>query len=141
MSEFGGIRYEGLPTEGLIYLATPYSKYPGGTIKAYVAAAELAGRLMKAGLIVLSPIVHGHPISVHGDLDPLDHEIWLKLDRQIMQRCDAMLIAMMEGWRESYGIAKEIEYMTAWKKPIYELDPDSLEWFPRFGDTMPEHLF
>ena len=48
----------------MIYLATPYSKYHRGQDEAFIAAANIAGRLIARGLDVFSPIVHGHPLAV-----------------------------------------------------------------------------
>jgi hypothetical protein len=123
--------------QGLIYLATPYSKYPGGTGHAYVAAAVLASKLLKAGYKVFCPITHGHPISVYGGLDPLDHSIWLPFDEAIMAKCDALFVANMSGWLDSHGIAMEIKSFAAAGKPIYDLDPEGLTYTRR----SPEHLF
>ena len=110
----------------LAYLATPYSKYPGGLDKAFVDAARLAGLLLKTGVIVYSPIAHTHPIAVHSALDPLDHDIWLPFDEAMMARCSCLIVAMMDGWRDSRGIAHEIEVFKKAEKPIFHLDPKSL---------------
>ena len=106
----------------LIYLATPYSKFPGGISIAFDTAARIASRLVRSGLGIYCPIVHTHPIAIHGGLDPLDHSIWLKFDAVMMQKADAMLIATeMEGWSKSIGIQHEISVFSKAGKPIYEL--------------------
>lgn len=115
----------------LAYLATPYSKYPSGPENAFRAAAHLAGRLLKAGVTVYSPITHTHPIAVHGELDPLDHKIWLPFDQLMMDRCDVLIVALMESWRESKGVQYEIEYFTKAGKPIFDLDPSTLSMVRR----------
>lgn len=111
---------------GLVYLATPYSKYPAGLEAAFVDAAKLTARLLRVGVKVYSPIAHTHPIAVHGNLDALDHSIWLPFDEAIMAKSDAMLVAKMDGWDKSIGIKHEIGVFGAAEKPIYYLDVETL---------------
>lgn len=119
----------------LFYLATPYSKYPAGIDVAFVDAAKLAARLLKAGLKVYSPIAHTHPLAIHGKIDPLDHAIWLPFDEAMMRACDGLLVAHMDGWQQSKGVLHEIEFFTVASKPIFHLNIDTLAQTPfrRFG--------
>ena len=110
----------------LYYLATPYSKYPDGTQAAFYDASILAGRLMRQGIFVYSPIVHTHPIALHGCMDLKDLSIWLPFDELIVAKLDAMLVAHMPSWEDSRGIAHEIEFFKKAAKPIYDLDPKTL---------------
>lgn len=106
------------------YLATPYSKYRGGDIEAaFVDAAKLAASLLVRGVKVYSPIAHTHPLAVYGKLDPLDHSIWLPFDEAMMAAADSLIVAHMDGWDVSYGIAHEIKVFEKAGKPIFDLDP------------------
>lgn len=107
----------------LIYLATPYSKYPEGLEIAFRRASALAARLMLRGLKVYSPIAHTHPLAIHGGVNPLDHSIWLPFDEAIMKKADALLVARMKSWERSYGISEEIKFFNAAGKPVHHLDP------------------
>jgi hypothetical protein len=111
----------------LVYLGTPYSKYPAGLEAAFKDAAKLAARLLRLGIRVYSPIAHTHPIAIYGNLDPLDHAIWLPFDEAIMDKASAMVVAKMTGWQESKGIAHEIEAFKKAGKPIYYLDLETME--------------
>lgn len=111
----------------LVYLATPYSKYPAGLEEAFKDAAKLTARLLRIGVKVYSPIAHTHPIAVYGKLDALDHSIWLPFDEAIMGKADALLVAKMATWDQSKGIAHEIEFFSKAGKPIYYLDLDTFE--------------
>lgn len=113
-------------TAPLAYLATTYSKFPHGTVAAWQAACRLAGRLMKSGITCYSPIVYGHPIARYGGLDALDHAIWMPFDQVMMDRCDVLLVAHMEGWDVSKGIAIEVAAFESAGKPVFDLDPQSL---------------
>lgn len=111
----------------MLYLATPYTKYPGGVDAAFKDAARLAARLILNGYVVFSPIVHTHPIAVYGEIDHLDHELWMKLDRHMMNACDALVVAMMPGLEESVGVQIEIDYFYAAGKPVHFLECETLE--------------
>lgn len=106
----------------LYYLATPYTKYEGGIEAAFESAAAIAARLVKTGYVVYSPIVHTHPVAVHGGIDPLDHSIWLDFDLRMMRAADCLVVAQMKGWRESFGISQEIKFFENAGKPICYLD-------------------
>lgn len=94
---------------GYIYLATPYSDDIEIVRTArFWAACAIAGRLMRGGLNVFSPIAHGHPIALVTEL-PTDFGYWRAY-------CDAMLsgaaelwVAMMPGWQNSVGIKGETD--------------------------------
>ena len=107
----------------LIYVGTPYTRYPGGIEVAFIDACRLTAQLLSEGLCVYSPIAHTHPLAIHGGLDPLDHSIWLPFDAAIMEKSDAMVVAMMTGWEASYGVRHEIQVFVEAGKPVYFLDP------------------
>jgi len=108
---------------GLIYVATPYSKYPEGIEAAFVEASKAAAKLMKDGArAVFSPIAHSHPIAKHGGIDPLDHSIWMPLDHAMMKAADALAIVRLPTWQESKGIREEIETFVAAGKPIFHVN-------------------
>lgn len=115
-----------LKSYALIYVGTPYSKWADGLDAAFVEASKLTARLMQAGLKVYSPIAHTHPLAVHGNIDPLDHSIWLPFDGAMMDKADAMIVAMMEGWETSKGVRHEIEVFTEAGKPVFFLNPADL---------------
>lgn len=111
---------------GLVYLATPYSKYPQGIHVAFRETARLAARLMMAGVAVFSPIVHGHPMSVFGKVVALNHGIWLPFDEKMMAKSDALLVAKMDTWDTSFGVAHEIGVFKSAQKPIFYLEPETM---------------
>lgn len=120
----------------LIYVATPYSKYPGGLEQAFIDACKLTARLLQQGLKVYSPIAHTHPIAIHGGIDPLDLSIWLKFDAIMMDKAAALLVAMMPRWENSTGVRHEIDYFVEADKPVYFLSPDDLSVEPCPQDQM-----
>ena len=117
--------------KSLAYLATPYSKYPDGLERAFVMASKLAGLLIHAGVKIYSPIAHCHPVAIHGGLNPLDHDLWMRLDKAMMEACGALIVAHMPGWRESKGIAIEIDFFEGACRPIFDLDPLNMKMTKR----------
>lgn len=113
-------------SDTLFYLGTPYTRYVGGIDAAYRDTCKLAANLLRAGIRAYSPIAETHGIARLGGLDALDHSIWLPHDEAMMLRCDALIVAHLPGWEESYGIAEEVKVFEAAGKPIFDLDPVSL---------------
>ena len=108
------------------YLGTPYSRYAAGLNAAYYDACRLAGNLLKIGIYCYSPIAQCHAIATHADLDKLDLKIWYPFNTLMMARCNTLLVAHLPGWQESEGIAYEIKHFEKARKPIFDLDPESL---------------
>lgn len=110
----------------MIYIASPYSRYPRGIWAAYTEVSRIAGAFVKAGVPVFSPIAHSHSLAMEADLDPLDGAFWKNADEPFIALCDECYVAMMDGWRESSGVAHEIEAFTKAGKRVSYLDPDTL---------------
>jgi nucleoside 2-deoxyribosyltransferase len=88
----------------------------------YIKACEVAGDLMKAGYEVFSPIAHSHPISKysfgHSSVQT-DFDFWMKQDLAVLKHCDILVVLGMEGWSQSRGVAREIEFARSIGKPVY----------------------
>lgn len=115
----------------LLYIGTPYSRYPGGFEVAYVDTCRLTARLLQAGLRAYSPICHMHGVAIHGGIEPGNHDVWLPIDQAMMDKSDAMIVAMMPGWETSKGIRHEIQAFVEAGKPVYFLSPDDLSYEPQ----------
>ena len=100
-----------------VYLATPYSRYPAGIDAAFDEACRCAAWLILHQVRVYCPIAHTHPIARKGGIDPHAHAIWLPADMPFMDGAGAIVTAMMESWRDSYGIQQEISTFAKAGKP------------------------
>ena len=98
-------------TEKLIYLASPYSKYPEGRQKAFEEVCAKTAELMQIGYKVFSPIAHSHPIEQYGKIPSSvgTHDFWLRQDFAILDMSDELWVYKMPGWEDSYGVNAEIE--------------------------------
>lgn len=104
----------------LIYIASPYS-HPDSAIreKRFRDVCKLAAAMMISGMKVFSPIAHSHPIAEHGELPALDLDFWMAQDKAFLDVCDALVVYTCDGWRESKGIAIEIEYASKIGLPVF----------------------
>ena len=118
----------------LYYLASPYTAkgLTGNARKAlqhtrYIDITHIGAVLMADyGLLVLTPITASYGIVMHDPTSSLggDWEQWKALDEKQITQCDGgLIVAMMEGWKESTGVTAEIQHAKALGKPIYYLEP------------------
>lgn len=107
----------------LYYLATPYSKYREGLTAAYEMACRNAAFLLRNGVPVFSPIAHTHSIARFSDIDARDMQFWLDSDWPVLSKCDGLIVVEADGWRESYGVGKEVEFMEQNRRSIFYMKP------------------
>jgi hypothetical protein len=107
--------------EGFYYLATPYSKYPGGIDAAYEMACRAAAECFQEGLLVFSPIAHTHSIAKFGGMSG-GYDFWKRYDDAMMAAAAGLIVVKMNGWEESTGIAAEIEWFKSRCRPVFYRD-------------------
>jgi hypothetical protein len=92
-----------------IYLASPYS-HPLSTVRyqRFELVCRIAGKMMIDGLVVFSPIAHTHPIAELCVL-PSSWNYWHKYDEVMILGSYKVIVACIDGWRESKGVTAEIE--------------------------------
>lgn len=112
---------------GYWYLATPYTRYPEGIEAAFIGASIGAATLIKLGVAVFSPIAHTHPVGIHGGIDPMDLDLWLKVDRPLMNAAHGLIVFKMESWETSRGVEHEVEVFGRAGKPIEYVSPLQLD--------------
>jgi hypothetical protein len=107
----------------MIYLATPYT-HPDHSVmqNRFEMACSVAGKLMREGHIVFSPIAHTHPIAVRCEL-PRDWGFWHKYDAEFIEACDEVWVVRMDGWDVSRGVLAEIDIAKDFGKPVKYIDP------------------
>ena len=110
----------------LAYLATPFTLYEPGLEQAAHEATTLAGKLLRAGLVVYSPIAYTWHIAETSGLDHLDLSIWMPLEERMCAACDVLIVGKLSGWIRSQGIRREVIRFEQARKPIWEVDPISL---------------
>lgn len=118
---------------GIVYLASPYTKYPAGLDAAWRGVCEAAAELIRGGLSIYSPIAHSHPIALYGGIDPKDHALWMTQCHAMMRAASSCIVLKMPGYKESIGVNMEIEYFDKAGKPIIFIDPNILRGLPAHG--------
>lgn len=108
---------------GFTYLGSPYSLYPDHDEAAEIVAAAAAG-LMAQGLVVYSPITHGHYVSQQGDL-PTSWEFWKAQCQPLIDAAAALAVLKMDGWGQSVGLQYEIGEFRRAGKPVVFLDSEA----------------
>lgn len=108
------------------YLATPYTKYPGGPEVAFEHACCVAAWFMERGIPVFSPIAHTHPVSQQIEPECNTHEFWMRQDEPLMRAACGLIVVRMVGWEESAGVAQEIKRFRWMGKPVLYADPPPL---------------
>ena len=111
----------------MIYLATPF-QHPLAAVRhtRFYEACELAAKLMERGEVVFSPIAHSYHINTFLDT-PGGHEFWMRQDLSVLEHCSKLLVAKMDGWEQSRGIAAEIQFAKENNIPVKYLDPVTME--------------
>lgn len=109
----------------LIYLASPYSApTPRERTRRFKKVCKKAAELMEQGLTVFCPIAHSHAIETIGMDDLKDGDFWLKQDFAILENCSKIMVYMMPGWENSYGIRREIDFAETANIPIEFITDD-----------------
>jgi hypothetical protein len=116
------------------YLASPYSD-PDPDVRHFffLSAAYTAGRLIKRGLIVYSPIAHGHPIAAQFGL-PTDWAFWRRQQLPFLRASKEVIVLTLRGWNKSIGVKSEIRLARSQGIPVRYCNPLDLEfslWPPK----------
>jgi nucleoside 2-deoxyribosyltransferase len=119
----------------MIYLASPYS-HPDPAVRErrFRAACSAAALLLQAGHAVFSPIAHGHVLAEHGL--PTDWKFWQRYDREHLERCDEVIVLMLNGWEESAGVHGEIRQAHELGKRVCYLTPGLLTTYTPLAAVM-----
>jgi len=119
-------------TSQIVYLASPYTSGTASQRKRrFEMCNTAAAKLIEAGYIVFSPITMTHPIDLllAKKEQTLGSDYWVKFDEAFMKMCSAIVILCIDGWRESKGVKREIEYFRKNGKKVEYLEPESVGIF------------
>lgn len=102
----------------LSYLASPYT-HESSRVRQnrYEAVCRVAGRLMRDGHLIFSPIAHSHAIAEMCEL-PGHWEFWQEHDRAMLSACEKLIVLKLPGWDISVGVAAEIELALSMGLPV-----------------------
>lgn len=103
----------------MFYLAAPYSDPDDQVIRDRVSLfCQIDERLMRAGHHTVSPL-YKHLLFENGARLPSDWAYWAEYSKNLMARCDAVVVFCLDGWKTSQGVQAEIAEAERLKKPIH----------------------
>lgn len=102
----------------ILYLAAPYS-HENFAIRheRFELITQFALNLVQGGDIVFSPITHGHPMAMRGDL-PTDWPFWERHCRAFLSASSKLIVLCLPGWEDSFGVKAEIALAESLGLPI-----------------------
>lgn len=117
----------------MLYLSSPYTSMLRTKTeqiweqeKRFHEVKECKAALMARGMLVVSPIVFCHQVSVDHGL-PGDYGYWHKLNLRLLAGCSTLAVLKLSGWKESKGILGEIRHAQKWGLEIVEVEPETYE--------------
>jgi len=98
-------------SESFIYVASPYT-HPNPLVREarmLLVEAYVVEKITKTpGVFYYSPIVYAHALANRYVL-PKEVDFWHGFNLPTLARADALEVLMIPGWKESKGVAWEIE--------------------------------
>lgn len=107
----------------MIYLASPYSSPdPAVEQERYEQTQAFVALHLANQIILFSPIVFTHPLTVKYDL-PKDAAFWWKFNKRMIEIAKELWVLKLPGWLGSVGVGTEIELFKIIGRPISYKDP------------------
>ena len=68
-----------------------------------------------------------HPIDIAlaGETATLGSDYWVNFDEAFMDVCSEIMVLALEGWEQSGGVRREIDYFQKQGKPVTFLEPSN----------------
>lgn len=123
----------------MLYICSPFT-HEDDTVqkRRFEIAARASARLMAAGIPVIPPLSLTLAAVEQGLV--LSHAGFLKLDLQILRRCDEMVLLALPGWQQSVGVKQEIFEALKLKIPVTIIEEDEIEFLPRVKKSAIRYL-
>lgn len=97
-----------------VYLASPYTHTSQQVMtQRFRLITKIAAKLFNQfGHAFYLPITQSHLMAKIGNIAP-DWDVWKDVDLAWLGQCQELWVVMMQGWKQSKGVAAEIEYANA----------------------------
>lgn len=117
----------------MIYIACPF-RHPNHKVRIerVETANRYAYRILRSGHPCFSPLSHSYPIEMMGNewppdgYDMIPDEMWMRVDISILQHCEQVHVLMIDGWKESVGVGKEIAFAISRGIPILYVEKSNI---------------
>ena len=95
-----------------VYLSSPYTGADAETMqRRYDAACLFTAMHMRAGVLLFSPIVHCHELSINYSL-PKNFAFWRKWCLGMLSPASELWLLRLDGWEDSKGCREEMDFWT-----------------------------
>lgn len=106
-----------------IYVASPYShKDMFVRRERFEAVVDFVVKQHALGEVCFSPIIHGHHITLRGNL-PYDAEFWRRHNTVMLMNCSKVWVLQLSGVEESRGVGQEVAFAVVNKIPVEFIKP------------------
>ena len=110
----------------LVFLSAPYTHPNREIMDTRAKEIERAAVILtRCGVLVYSPITSWHEAAKNYNL-PTDARFWEHHNRTMLERCDAVVVLGLPGWRESLGVGIETDQAERHQIPTFFLTRDDL---------------
>lgn len=104
------------------FLACPYGHVDAAIIeKRFFICNQVSAQIVSAGHAVFSQVSMSHPINLalakmgRDDISAL----WAPIDLHFMDSMDELIVVDIDGWKESSGVAREIEHFKSTGRAVH----------------------
>lgn len=84
---------------------------------------RVTGKLNQSGFAIISPISQSHPVALECGLEG-EFDFWADIDYNLIIRCDMVFVLCLDGWKDSEGVAAEINFAKQNNIPVVFLTED-----------------
>lgn len=113
----------------LIYVAAPYAHPDAKIVQSRMTSLySVMNIFSQRGLHVITPLFMHEIVIRHAMKD--DYAYWEQYCLNMLKRCDAMYVILLDGWAASRGVAEEIEFCVKHAIPVtyYRENGDIVDW-------------
>lgn len=103
-----------------IFIGTPYGKDKDIQDVVHGLTMRVCVMLAREGYVPMCPIQICHPlVRLDKEAMTFPDEHWVDICNRYMDGCDEMYVLMLNGWQDSPGLKKEVEYAQSIGIPVY----------------------
>lgn len=111
----------------MIYVSAPYTHPEINVIdNRMLRVTKYSAYLLLNRYHLICPLTMGHAFSLKYN-QPNNQDFWLDWCYNLLKRCDEMHVLMIDGWKESNGVQKEITFAIINNIPIKYIESQTIE--------------
>ena len=86
----------------------------------------ISGKYMmeNPGQHIVSPLFNHYSLSLVPDMGT-DYVFWRDYSKNLLHRCDEMMVLKFPGWETSSGVSDEVSLAQGWLIPLSFVEPET----------------